>query len=115
VRMKFLDLSDGKYFLVKCSDWSAVIQADNETDACTNSLRNMIDKHGGELKLSSVIISQELNPDIFEQLNRARENEDLDYDEDPYDEYVSYHSVAMMLANAGMHDLSSNVKTIFGA
>ncbi len=35
-------------------------------------------------------------------------------DED-YDELVAYHSVSRMLANAGMHELSSNMKSIFGA
>ena len=35
--------------------------------------------------------------------------------EEDYDDLISYHSVSRMLANAGLHDLSSNVKLVFGA
>jgi hypothetical protein len=98
--MKFIDLSEDKYFLIKCSDWSVIISASNEIEACTQALVNMLDKRGKNLKLSSVMVSNQMKHDIM--------------DED-YDELVSYHSVSRMLANAGMHDLSSNLKSIFGA
>jgi hypothetical protein len=98
--MKFIDLSEDKYFLIKCSDWSVVISANNETEACTQALVCMLDRRGKDLKLSSVMISNEMKHDVM--------------DED-YDELVSYHSVSQMLANAGMHDLSTNLKNIFGA
>ena len=98
--MKFLDLSDGRFFLVKCSDWSIITEASGESEACTIALSRMLDKLGRNLKLSSVMVTQELISDVM--------NEE-------YDDAVSYHSVSMMLANAGMYDLSSSMRHIFGA
>lgn len=98
--MKIIDLSDGKYYMIRCSDWSVVIQADDETEACTEAIREMITKCGKNLKLSSVMISHELKADAME---------------DEFDDLISYHSVSRMLANAGLHELSSNVKLVFGA
>jgi len=98
--MKFIDLSDGKYYMIRCSDWSAIVESENEEEACTQALKNMLDKYGKHLKLSSVMISQRLEPDAIEE---------------DYDDLISYHSVSRMLANAGLHDLSSNVKLVFGA
>jgi len=98
--MKIIDLSDGRYYMIRCSDWSVIIGASDETEACTEALNQMLDKHGRDLKLSSVMISHELKSDAME---------------DDYDELISYHSVSRMLANAGRHDLSSNVKMVFGA
>ena len=98
--MKFIDLSETKCFIVKCSDWSVVIEAENETEACTETLGRMLEKYDKNLKLSSVMISQELRPDVMD---------------DDYDELVSYHSVSRMLANAGQHDLSASIKHVFGA
>lgn len=98
--MKFIDLSEDRYYMIKCSDWSVIIAADNEAEACTLALREMLERKGKNLKLSSVMISHRLDPDAYE---------------DEYDELISYHSVSRMLANAGEHDLSSNVKLIFGA
>jgi hypothetical protein len=98
--MKIIDLSDGRYYMIRCSDWSVIIPAENETEACTEALRDMLKKHGRNLKLSSVMISHELKADALE---------------DEFDDLISYHSVSRMLANAGLHDLSSNVKMVFGA
>ena len=98
--MKFIDLSDSKYYMIRCSDWSVIIEASSETEACTEALRKMLDKQGKNLKLSSVMISHQLEADVME---------------DEFDDLVSYHSVSRMLANAGMHELSSNVKMVFGA
>ena len=98
--MKIIDLSDGRYYIIRCSDWSVVIQADDETEACTEALKEMLEKYDRDLKLSSVIISEELKADSVES---------------EFDDLVSYHSVSRMLANAGLHDLSSNVKMVFGA
>lgn len=98
--MKFIDLSDNKYYMIRCSDWSVLIEAENETEACTEALNQMLDKHGRDLRLSSAMISHELKAGAME---------------DDYDELISYHSVSRMLANAGRHDLSSNVKMVFGA
>ena len=98
--MKFIDLSEDKYFMVKCSDWSVILNAGDEAEACTQALREMLERRGKNLKLSSVMISHQLNADSYE---------------DEFDDLVSYHSVSRMLANAGEHNLSSNVKLIFGA
>jgi len=98
--MKFIDLSDGKYYMIRCSDWSVIVESENEEEACTQALKNMLDKYGKHLKLSSVMISHHLEPDAIEE---------------DYDDLISYHSVSRMLANAGLHDLSSNVKLVFGA
>jgi hypothetical protein len=98
--MKIIDLSDGRYYMIRCSDWSVIIQAEDETEACTEALREMLEKHDKNLKLSSVMISHELKADALE---------------DEFDDLISYHSVSRMLANAGLHDLSSNVKMVFGA
>jgi predicted glycosyltransferase len=98
--MKFIDLSDGKYYMIRCSDWSAIVESENEEEACTQALKKMLDKYGKYLKLSSVMISHHLEPDAIEE---------------DYDDLISYHSVSRMLANAGLHDLSSNVKLVFGA
>jgi hypothetical protein len=98
--MKFIDLSDSKYYMIRCSDWSAIIESEDEEEACTQALRKMLDKHGKHLKLSSVMISHHLEPDAIEE---------------DYDDLISYHSVSRMLANAGFHDLSSNLKLVFGA
>jgi hypothetical protein len=46
------------------------------------------------------MISHELKPDAMEE---------------EYDELISYHSVSMMLANAGLYELSNDVRYIFGA
>ena len=92
--MKFIDLSEKKCFIIKCSDWSVIVEAENETEACTEALSRMLEKYDRSLKLSSVMISQELRADVM--------------DED-YDELISYHSVSRMLANAGEHDLSANM------
>jgi hypothetical protein len=98
--MKFIDLSESKYYMIRCSDWSVVIEAEDETEACTEALTKMLEKYGKNLKLSSVMISHHLEPDSIEE---------------DYDDLISYHSVSRMLANAGLHDLSSNVKLVFGA
>lgn len=98
--MKFIDLSESKYYMIRCSDWSVIIEAEDETEACTEALTKMLAKHGKNLKLSSVMISHHLEPDAIEE---------------DYDDLISYHSVSRMLANAGLHDLSSNVKLVFGA
>lgn len=98
--MKFIDLGEDKYFMVKCSDWSVILEAYDETEACTEALKEMLLRKGKALSLSSVIISQELKPDAIDE---------------EIDDLVSYHSVSRMLANAGMHELSTNVKYIFGA
>ena len=98
--MKFIDLSEDRYFLIKCSDWSVIVSADNEVEACTEALIKMLEKRGKELKLSSVIISNEMRADVMDE---------------EYDELVSYHSVSKMLANGGMHELSASIKNIFGA
>ena len=86
--------------MIRCSDWSVIIEADSEAEACTQSLTKMLEENDRSLKLSSVMISHELKPDALE---------------DEYDDLISYHSVSRMLANAGHHELSSNVKTVFGA
>ena len=86
--------------MIRCSDWSVIIEAANETEACTQALSRMLENYEGNLKLSSVMISHELKSDVMDQ---------------DYEELISYHSVSRMLANAGKHDLSANVKQIFGA
>lgn len=86
--------------MVRCSDWSVIIEATSDVEACTEALRKMLEKHKKQLKLSSVIISHRLEPDAME---------------DEYDELISYHAVSQMLANAGLHELSSNVKNVFGS
>tara|TARA_Y100000114_G_scaffold70835_1_gene64784 strand:+ start:8481 stop:8777 length:297 start_codon:yes stop_codon:yes gene_type:complete len=98
--MKFIDLSESRFFMIRCSDWSVIIEAANETEACTQALSRMLENYEGNLKLSSVMISHELKSDVMDQ---------------DYEELISYHSVSRMLANAGKHDLSANVKQIFGA
>lgn len=98
--MKIIDLSDGDFYMIRCSDWSVIIEASDETEACTEALTQMLEKRGRNLKLSSVMISHKLEPDAIEE---------------DFDDLISYHSVSRMLANAGQHDLSSNVKMVFGA
>jgi hypothetical protein len=98
--MKIIDLSDGNFYMIRCSDWSVIIEASDETEACTEALTQMLEKRGRNLKLSSVMISHKLEPDAIEE---------------DFDDLISYHSVSRMLANAGQHDLSSNVKMVFGA
>ena len=98
--MKFIDLSESKCYMIRCSDWSVIIEATSDVEACTEALRQMLEKHDRDLKLSSVVISHRLEPDAME---------------DDYDELISYHAVSQMLANAGLHKLSSNVKNVFGA
>lgn len=98
--MKFIDLSEDRYFMIRCSDWSVVIEAYDEQEACTEALKEMLLRKGKALQLSPVMISHELKPDALDE---------------EYDELISYHSVSMMLANAGLHELSNNVKYIFGS
>jgi hypothetical protein len=98
--MKFIDLSEDRYYMIKCSDWSVIVSAEDETEACTQALGEMLNRRGKNLRLSSVMISHQLDPDAYEE---------------EYDDLISYHSVSRMLANAGEHELSSNVKIIFGA
>ena len=96
--MEFINLSKKKCYLVRCSDWSTIIEADNESEACSLSLVEMLAEEGKGLKLSPVMSTTRLLADIMD--------EEVEQD-------VSYHSVSRMLANAGFHELSSNVKTIF--
>lgn len=88
--MKIIDLSDGNFYMIRCSDWSVIIEASDETEACTEALTQMLEKRGRNLKLSSVMISHKLEPDAIEE---------------DFDDLISYHSVSRMLANAGQHDL----------
>lgn len=99
-----IDLDRETCFIVKCSDWSIVLSAENETEACTKALVNMLAERGKDLKLSSVMVSSRINKEYIPN--------EVD---DELDELTSYHSVSRMLANAGFHDLSAKVKNIFGA
>jgi hypothetical protein len=60
----------------------------------------MLERRGKNLKLSSVMISEELQADVMSE---------------NYDESVSYHSVSKMLTDAGQHELSSSMREIFGS
>ena len=99
-----IDLDKETCFIVKCSDWSIVLSAEDETEACTKALVNMLAERGKDLKLSSVMISSKISKDYIPN----------EVDED-MNEVTSYHSVSRMLANAGFHDLSSKVRNIFGS
>lgn len=99
-----IDLAKEKCFIIKCSDWSIVLSAESETEACTKALVNMLAERGKDLKLSSVMVSSKITKDFIPN--------EVD---DDLDEVTSYHSVSRMLANAGFHDLSVKVKNIFGA
>lgn len=104
ITMSFIDLTKNNAYVVKCADWAVVIKAESSQEACTQSLIMMLDDRGKSLKLSSVIISERIDNIVF-----SESYEDMD------DDHVEYHSVSRMLANAGLHELSSNVKFIFGA
>ena len=67
--MKFIDLTKGKHYMIRCSDWSVIIEADSEEEACTQSLNKMLEENGRNLRLSSVMISHELKPDALEDEN----------------------------------------------
>lgn len=95
--MEFINLSKKKCYLVRCSDWSTIIEAGDESEACSLSLVEMLAEEGKSLKLSSVMSTTRLVSDIMDQ--------EIDQD-------VCYHSVSRMLANAGFHELSSSVKSI---
>ena len=97
--MKFIDLTKKSAYIVKCADWAVVIEADSSQDACTESLIEMLNDRGKMLKLSSVIVSERIDNIMY-----AEGDEDMD------DDHIEYHSVSRMLANAGLHELSSNVK-----
>jgi hypothetical protein len=115
VGMEIIDLSRSRCFVIKCSDWSVVIGAPNETEACTKALTEMLKARGKELKLSSVMVSQEIT-EGFMDFDDVLEGGNCAYDGiDPYEDLISYHSVSRMLANAGLHDLSVNLKSIFGS
>jgi len=106
--MSFIDLSKTNAYVIKCADWAVVIQADSSQEACTRALTKKLDKEGKKLKLSSVIISEKIENLDYES------RQELYFSEVEAD-YIEYHSVSRMLANAGLHELSSNVKFIFGA
>ena len=108
VTMSFIDLSKNDAYIVKCADWAVVLQAESSQEACTQALTKKLKKEGKKLKLSSVIISEKIENIDYKEIE-ARELEGVEPD------YVEYHSVSRMLANAGLHELSSNVKFIFGA
>jgi len=108
ITMSFIDLSKTNAYVIKCADWAIVIQADSSQEACTQALTQKLNKEGKKLKLSSVIISEKI-----ENIDYSNTNED--YCDEIEGDYVEYHSVSRMLANAGLHELSSNVKFIFGA
>ena len=76
--MKFIDLTKGRHYMIRCSDWSVIIEAESEEEACTESLTRMLAETGKDLKLSSVMISHELKPDAMD---------------DEYDELISYLSL----------------------
>ena len=62
--MKFIDLTKGKHYMIRCSDWSVIIEADSEEEACTQSLTKMLEENGRSLRLSSLMISHELKSGI---------------------------------------------------
>ena len=113
VGMEIIDLSRVRCFVIKCSDWSVVVDAPNETEACTVALTKMMENRGKDLKLSSIMISHEITPDYMSLDERVHPDREMEYEDDPYEDLTSYHSVSRMLANAGFHDLSLSMKTIF--
>ena len=65
--MEFIDLTEKKCFLIRCSDWSTIAEAITAEEACTVSLSKMLSIKGKSLRLSSVIISEELKADIYSE------------------------------------------------
>lgn len=111
--MEIIDLGENRCFVVKCSDWAVVLEAPNENEACTRALTEMLRAKGRELKLSSVMVSQEITSSYMDFDIEPDYGKEDHIDE--YEDLISYHSVSRMLANAGEHDLSANVKAIFGS
>ena len=65
--MEFINLSKKRCYLVRCSDWSTIIEADNESEACSLSLVEMLAEEGKNLKLSSVMSTTKLVADIMDE------------------------------------------------
>ena len=92
------ELENEKIFLVKCSDWSATVESEDHYEACTAVLQHMMEKYGGALRLSCVMISSDIGV-------LSSTPEDL--------EATMFHATSKILANAGYHNISKSMKEIF--
>ena len=94
-----VNLKKEKLYLVKCSDWQVAVSSTDHYEACTSAVTHMINEKGKNLKLSCVIVSV----DVSSFAEDLRE-----------DEATMFHPASKILANAGLHDISKNLKQVFG-
>jgi len=94
-----LNLDKEDLYLVKCSGWQVAVSSDSHEEACTQAVTHMLKKEGDQLSLSCVIISANVSKSI-----------DFDFNE----EHTMFHASSKILANAGFHNISKNLKQIFG-
>ena len=92
------ELKNEKLFLIKCSEWSAAVGSGDHYEACTEVLQYMMEKYGGSLKLSCVMISSDITA-----LSENPEDQDA----------TMFHATSKILANAGYHNMSKSMKEIF--
>ena len=94
-----LNLEESDVFLVKCSDWKVAVATDNHDEAATLALEYMLNLMGKNLKLSCVIVTTSMS--IY-----------ADFEDDEED--TIFHATSKILANCGRHELSKNLKDVFG-
>jgi hypothetical protein len=95
-----LNLEDEDLYLIECSDWQVAITSESHEEACTEAITHMLRAKGGDLKISCVMISTH----ILEYISRHS---------DKYEHSV-FHATSRILANAGYHKISKDLKQTFG-
>ena len=95
-----LNLEDTNLLLLECSGWQVAITSVSHEEACTEAISHMLKTKGENLTLSCVIISTDIS-------KFARDTSDR------YEHSV-FHPTSRILANAGYHKISKDLKQVFG-
>jgi hypothetical protein len=94
-----LNLEDANLYLVECSNWQVAITSTDHEEACTEAVQYMLETKGDNLTLSCVMITT----DIAKASN---------HNADRYEHSV-FHPTSRILANAGYHKISKDLKQVF--
>ena len=93
-----LNLEDIKLYLVECSNWSVAVTSTDHEEASTEAVSHMLKEKGDDLCLSCVIITTDVARFVQDSSDRY--------------EHSVFHPASKILANAGYHRISKNLKDI---
>jgi hypothetical protein len=94
-----LNLEHANLYLVECSDWQVAITSTDHEEARTEAVHYMLKEKKDNLALSCVMITT----DIAKASN---------HNTDRY-EHSIFHATSKILANAGYHKISQDLKQVF--